>query len=369
MITALWRRWISTTGAAMVAVTAWIAFKHSYVRSDWEHAPTFFCFAILVFAFLLAQMNYTRARLGVFGSLFAAFTVFALQAASQPRSIWTSYWWSPANNLTQAFQLVQWNHATRKLEDTSKEAFRTAVVNDYDSVIRNSRVLFFPWEVSYGMRGGFHTVPLFALQGYAAYTHFLDEQSAIHIREATPPIDFVMLEWESIDSRNMLLDVPGTWNALFSIFVPVSSNGGTILLKHRARPLAVTFQEIQANACRADEWVEVPPRKTPVAASVRLQKTLAGQAISTLYQLKTVNLEVETRSGIRITSRFTPDVLSGPFPINYLPLNSTVLNTLWTGNLVTDPIVRFRFLGPGTRYLNCKGIWFYDVLGTSIVIA
>ncbi len=193
------------------------------------------------------------------------------------------------------------------------DAFRTAEVNDYASVIRNSRVLFFPWEVSYGMRGEFHTVPLFALQGYSAYTHFLDEQSANHIRDATPPIDFVLLEWESIDSRNMLLDVPAIWNALFSIFEPVSSNGNTILLKHRARPLHVTFREIHANACRADDWVEVPIRKTPVAASIRLKDTFAGQAMSTLYQLKPVNFEVETRAGIRIASRFTPDVLSVPF--------------------------------------------------------
>ena len=253
IITALWQKWISPTGAAMVAVTAWVAFKHGYVRNDPAHAATFFCFAILIFAFLLAQMDYTRVRLAVCGFLFAAFAVFALQAASEPRSIWTSYWWSPANNLTQAFQLVQWNQATRKLENTSTDAFRTARVNDYASVIRNSRVLFFPWEVSYGMRGEFHTVPLFALQGYSAYTHFLDEQSANHIRDATPPIDFVLLEWESIDSRNMLLDVPAIWNALYSIFVPVSSNGDTILLKHRAHPLHVTFREIHANACRADE--------------------------------------------------------------------------------------------------------------------
>lgn len=154
-------------------------------------------------------------------------------------------------------------------------------------------------------------------KGYSAYTHFLDEQSANHIRDATPPIDFVLLEWESIDSRNMLLDVPAIWNALYSIFVPVSSNGDTILLKHRAHPLHVTFREIHANACRADEWIEVPRRKTPVAASIRLKDTFAGQAMSTLYQLKPVNFEVETRAGIRIESRFTPDVLSVPFPINY----------------------------------------------------
>ncbi len=70
----LWKRWVSPAGAAMVLITLWVAFKHGFVRSEPVHQAMFYCFAILAFAFLLAQMNYSIRQAALFTVLFSAVT-------------------------------------------------------------------------------------------------------------------------------------------------------------------------------------------------------------------------------------------------------------------------------------------------------
>jgi len=360
------RKWVTPAGAAMVIATGWVAFKHGYVRSDPSHAAMFSCFIILAMAFLLAQMSYTARKGAAFSILFAGFSVYALQGASQRWPVWSQYWWSPGYNLAQAAQLLKWKQATVIVDERSDDAFRTSVINDYAAALGHSRVLFFPWDVAYGFHRQFTTVPLYATQAYSAYTHFLDEQSAIHIAKASPPIDYVLLEWKSVDARNPFLDVPATWNALFRQYAPVSSQGDAMLLRRRTTPLSGSFVEIAKTDCPGETWSQVPSRSTPVAMSLELKPTFLGSAVIALYQLGPVNMEVQTRSGLAVTMRFPPDVVSSPFPINYLPLNAILLNSLWKDNVVSDPIVRFRLTGSGLPYLHCDAVHFYDVTGTSV---
>ena len=97
-----------------------------------------------------------------------------------------------------------------------------------------------------------------------------------------------------------------------------------------------------------------------------MKPTIAGRFQTTLYQLGPVNLLVQTRSGLTVEIRFPPDVVSAPFPINYLPLNPPILNALWKDNLVADPIVKFLLTGPGLASFHCGGMTFFQVSGTPI---
>ena len=360
------RRWLSPAGAVMILIAEWVAFKHGYVRSEPTHAGLFFCFMILLLGFCLAQMNFTLRRAAVCGAIFAAFSGYALQGASQGWGVTSRDWWSPGFNLAQAGRLLHWRQTARMLDQINDDTFRGANVMDYLGTLKHSRVLFFPWEVSNGSRGAFTTVPLYATQAYSAYTHFLDEQSAKHIAEASPAIDYVLFEWGSVDRRNPFLDVPMTWNELFRHFIPASARGDVLLLHRRPSPLPVAFHAIAQAACPFETWTAVPARNTPVALSLDLHQTLTGKAITTLFQLDAINMEVQTRSGLSVEMRFPPGVVQSPFPINYLPLNGPILTTLWNENLVADPIVRLRLTGPGLRQMACGGMQFYDVTGTQI---
>ncbi len=245
----LLKKWVPPAGVLMTFAIAWVAFKHGYVRSEPMHAAMFFCFAILALAFLLGQVPLTPRRAIIFILIFAGFSDFALLQAARRWPVWSAFWWSPNYNLSQAGLLINWHQAERTLDDLSTDSYRTAAVTAYTAKLNHSRVLFFPWDVAYGAQGSFTTVPLFATQAYTGFTHFLDEQSAEHIAQASPPIDFVLFEWKAIDGRNPLLDVPATWNTLFSGYAPESAQGDAILLRRRASPLPIAFHEVSRATC------------------------------------------------------------------------------------------------------------------------
>ena len=362
----LWKGWITVAGAAMVTVTAWVAFKHGYVRGGAAHAGIFFCLMIMAGAFLVTQIEWARSRLAPFLVPFICFVGFSLYCAGGVFPVWNVSWWAPSYNLRQTAHLFAWRKMTVMLEAMSDKAFKNSVVNEYSSQLGQSRVLFFPWDSSYGSRGSFHSVPIYTTQAYSAYTHYLDDKVAEHITGASPPIDYVLLEWKDVDTRNPFVDVPATWNALFGGFEPVAQPGEALLLKPRSPTLPITFQEIGPAACRFNDWIDVPTRSTPVAVSLDLPVTLLGKTVTMLYHLEPISMEVRTKYGVTVLFRFLPDTASFPFPINYLPLNIPLLHQLWRENRIVDPIVAFRFVGPGVPFFDCGGIRFYDVLGTAV---
>jgi hypothetical protein len=363
------RKIISPVGALMTIALAWVAVKHGYVRSDPYHESLFCCFAILVLTFVVAQIRFTARRAAACFVTGLLFTGIALQGASGAWPVWNRFWWSPGLNLTQAARLLNFESEMKELDAVAQGILSRSPVDEYAEALGTSRVLFFPWELSYGAYRKFTTVPLFATQAYLAYTHYLDQESAAHLAAASPPVDDVFFQWESIDGRNPLADVPATWNTLFSLYQPASSNQGVLLLKRRTTPLALAFRPSSQAPFVPDAWVAVPERSTPVGLSISLKPTLFGQALQTMYKLDAVNLQVRTRSGVTSEFRVPPDVLSSPFPINSLPLSSDSLTALWTRNQVLDPIVSIRLSGPGLGHFNCDGYIFYEVSGTEIHVS
>lgn len=362
----VYKRLVTVTGAAMVLLFTWMAFKHGYTRGGPSHAAIFFGLMTVAPAFLASQISWTRSRRVLPASVCVCLMGVSLFFEGQVLPVWNLSWWAPAYNLRQTAHLFRWNQMSAMLAAMSDESFKDSLISQYSAALGHSRVLFFPWDVSYASRGDFHAVPFYTTQAYSAYTHYLDQQSADHITRASPPIDYVLLEWKSADTRNPFVDVPVTWNALFSGFEPVPYPGEALLLKPRLPPLPIRFQQIATSTCRSEEWIAVPDRATPVAMSLEMRPKLTGNVLTFLYQMGPVNLEVRTRNGLMVLFRVPPDTVSFPFPINYLPLNIPLLHTLWRENRTLDPIIAFRLVGPGVPYFNCGAIRFYDVLGTSV---
>ena len=362
----LWRGWISAVGGSMVILVMWVAFKHGFVLSEPNHQAMFYCFVLQAFAFLLAQMNYTIPKAALFAVIFFGFTFSALQGAATRWPVWTRYWWSPDVNLAKSAELLNSKALNATLDAESANAFRTALIHPYLQTLSGSRVLMFPWDVAYGSLGKFTLVPLFATQAYAAYTQYLDQESASRIANASPPIDYVLFEWKAIFDRHPLLDTPDVWNALYSMYVPAITQPDATLLKRRATSLQTAFRGFSKGNCPAEEWIGVPERSTPVALSLDLRPTLVGSVMSTVYQIAPIMFEVKTRAGKTVGFRIPPSVVASPFPLNYLPLDPAALSQLWTSDQVSDPVVAFRIVGQGLSYIHCRGLEFYNLTGTAI---
>ncbi len=354
--------WISWVSAGMVATLAWVALKHGWVRADSPHTRIFFTFIILVFGFLLAQVRRNAVRPAILAIVFAAFSLFALQA-DETSTIRSEWWWSPASTLQITAKLIHPRQLKAELDQAADGAFSGSSINSFLPTINGSRTMVFPIDLSFGSRGNFQLVPLFGTQGYMSYTSYLDGMSGQKIANAAPPIDYVVFEWQAIDGRNPIVDVPQIWNALYNGFAPSTPQLDTFLLRPRTSRLAIGYSDAGRQNLPADTWIPVPESSTPIALSLDLPPTAAGKLVTTAYRLDPISLTVQSRSGQTVDIRLAPDTVSSPFPLNYLPLTSVDLGALWRNNVVRDPIVRFRLSGPGLRWRRRDGFHFYNVTG------
>src|SRR5208337_2214471 len=365
---AVWRRHVTLRGAGIVLVATWVAFRHGFVRDGPGHAAMFFGVAIVLFAVLLAQMDPRQRDTKILTAVFVLFTAVAMFGVAERWRPQDVDWWSPKTSIVPALDLLHWKQEINKLNHVGDSAFSVSVGNLYSAAVKGKRVLVFPEDVGYAAHGDFQVVPFYTIQAYSAYTRYLDRMSAHKVLTATPPLDYIIFEWVTIDNRNPSLDVPAVWNALFANFVPQMRKADSLLLAPRPVPLQLAFQPLSAAEYKRRLWVPVPRATMPVAMSIDLRPTLLGSAITTLYKQEPVLMEVKTLSGKIIQYRTPVDVLVTPTLINVLPRSFDDLAETLTANAVNDPNVGLRLLGKGLAHMRPSSYRFYRVEGTSIQV-
>lgn len=364
---AVWRRSVPIAGALMVLVAAWVSFRHGFVRSDSSHVADFFAFSILVFGFFLALLKQGALR-GAYLLGFATFSFVALTGVADRWSPLATAWWTPAINLTNARDLMHWSKEMSALDHAADALFRTQPIASFAAQVRGSNVLMFPWDISAAARQPVNIVPLYVLQAYSAHTRYLDQASATRLRSVALTIDHVVLGWSDIDGRNALMDVPATWMALFSGFVPQDQTADSLLLRRRPQPLVIAYQPLAQEPYHPEQWVSVPPSDSPVAMSVDLRPTAFGSLLLGAYKIPAIAMQVRTLSGSIQSFRVTADVLASPSFINCLPLSFASLAELWSANLAKDPIVALRLTGTGLEHMRGGPYRFFDVRGASVIV-
>lgn len=364
---ALWRRTVSLPSVALVFVATCMAFRHGFTRSGIPHSAVFLSFVVLSFGLLLAQIKMTRLATAVHWFLFCGVSFIALQGVSDRWPVWTRFWWLPEMNLSQAVKLLHWRDTMTELDVVSAANFHGTVIERYLDDIQGARVLVFPWDLAYAAHQNFTLVPLYAMQAYSAYTRYLDRTEAERLLSKKGP-HFVVFEWQAIDGRHPLLDVPATWNGLFSKFVPYVPNTDSVLLAPRQHPLRISYVPLSRTTFQREDWVSIPSSHAPVGVSIDLKPTVAGSMVTALYKLPIILLQTRSRSGMVQTFRVPGDVLATPLPINCLPLSFNSLMDLWARNRASDPIVELRLYGNGLHYMQPTDWQFYDVQGTDILV-
>jgi hypothetical protein len=365
---AVWTRALRLPPAGLAVVALLIVFRHGFIRSEAGHAAVFYAFSILTLGVVLASVSFTRWNALIYGAVFCAFSFIALQGVSARWRVWGSFWWSPRVKLTEAESLWRWDRTVAWLDAVSKDSLASTVIDPYAADIRGSRVLVFPWDLSFAAYHEFKLFPLYAMQAYSAYTRYLDRKSAERIRSADLRIDTVIFEWQSIDGRHPLLDTPATWNALFDEYVPRAVRGDSILLERRAHSVQASYRPLYRADFDPDAWISVPRRPTLVGVSIDLKPTAIGALFTAAYKLPPVFIELRTLSGAATFFRVPVDVLATPFAINCLPTSFNQLLGLWSKNECSDPVVELGLTGDGLAYMRRSSWQFYDVAGTSISV-
>jgi hypothetical protein len=346
------QRALSPVAAVEVAVLAWIAEKHGFVRAD-EHPALFFGFAALIAAYAVAQIRFSPRSAPVYLAIFALLLGLAVMGGGRTSGSTGAAYWSLYRPLPAVSAVLHWDDTIARFEDSRREVIRRhALPPETEALIRGKRVLIFPSELSYGVAGNFELEPLYTLQSYSSYTQYLDRETAATIQRRAGLVDLILLDWSSIDNRHPLLDVPATWRTMYRFYAPVGGKPNGLVAARRISPLADELRPFRQTTIQPGEWMAVPESLAPLSASLDLRPTFAGAVRTFLYKLDEVWLEVETRSGSRQKFRIVPDVLKSPFPLNWLPLNTQGLERIWRDGRVDDPVQRIRWGGDGARSMR-----------------
>jgi hypothetical protein len=327
--------------APFLLLLYWLNFKHGFVRAD--HAPIAFSFEIVIAAALIALIGRGSRLIRQYAVAFPFFVVLALSGANvQWVVVWSKGFWSSANTRQAASELMDW-HSTKKRIDAEKaktDEFQQLPASFKDR-LEGSRVTVFPSELTYARSEHFKLEPLYTMQAYSAYTEYLDRKTADRIRAARDRTAYILFDWETIDNRHPLLDVPSTWMALTDNYEPAETSGDKLLLKRRETPLHHDQRALKDVAMPIGKWIEVPDTKTELWAKIHIPYSFSGSLRKTIYRANPIYITIRSRL---FTTRFriVPGVLSSAFPLNAFPVDLLSLVNLLESKPVQAPITAVR---------------------------
>jgi hypothetical protein len=346
---------------------AWfLEFKHGFVRADGGHVGIFFAAAALLLGtvLLFSRMSGRHWRP-------VALVMVPLFWVYGPPPAW-EFLKSSGGHLRDAWA------ATRpaELEASLGAASRAALAGDVLpapllAAVGREPVTVFPWELAYGAANAIDLRPMPALQAYSAGTAYLDRWNASFFEAAARAPRLVVFEWQSIDHRHPLVDVPATTLSLWRWYDFAGEWSGKLLLRRRQAPRFTALKPIGTAVFQTrDGYLEVPRSDHPVLARFRVKLSLAGAVRKFLYQIPEVLLVGFCESGRFGAMRIVPDVLSNPLPLSALPFDLQALRSLLSEGVVQDPLRGIMIGGPGAmHYRDSIEVEFFEAPEVKLVRA
>jgi hypothetical protein len=351
-----WRKWI-TLGQGVCAMAAFfVGLKHGIVRAD-GHIVFTYAFAMIVFAILTLKWNRERIAMATASLTWAAVSIVSIIGMSPIWTVFSLQRWSPTAVISQAERLLQWTDAMTVLSRQTEVNLQVdRLPESLLARIGSAPVTIFPSELSYGLANGLNLFPLYTLQTYASYTNRLDRLAADRLLARTPPNARLLMEWNSIDGRHPLLDVPSTWMAIYRGYEGELSESNMFLLRKRRDPRTIQFRTLSQQRIDIRQWQDVPNRMHAVSASVSLRPTLWGLVRRAVYKTNPLFMEFGTDRGVVARFRAIPDVLHEAFIVNCLPLDGASLELLLFQQTCQQKVTRFRFVGEGLKSFSSLGM-------------
>jgi hypothetical protein len=192
---------------------------------------------------------------------------------------------------------------------------------EWTGEIGSNSIQILPWELSYAAANrwdGWQPNP--GLQLYNVYTRKLDEYSArVFAQEKAPR--FILLEYKAIDGRNMFIDTPATWNAIFPNYIIAKQDESRLLLSKKDAPVSLNFASLFSNTYKFNETISVPDSPDPVYAKIIIKDSIFGKVITMLFRGNPPEMTVVYQDGTEQSFRIITNTLQNPVRIDYIPYN------------------------------------------------
>jgi hypothetical protein len=215
---------------------------------------------------------------------------------------------------------------------------------------KGGRVGTLPWEVSYCRANNLVCDSFPAMQTYNAYKAPLDEWCASHYTGKGAP-DFLLINFEDIDERNLVLSTPATWRMILKNYVLLETDPEKRihLFRKRNEPVAPNLAVTDHNRGRLSDWISVPESEKPLYGFIDMRLRPLGFASKTFYHVPPVYISLQFESGKFSNYRMIPDTAQNGLLLNYLPTDMKGLIDLFA-QTATDRVVQFRIAGPGAKF-------------------
>jgi hypothetical protein len=330
---------------ASAAIFAFFLFKNSVTRQDGPHAAPFFIKLALISLFFWIATGKRRM---------AAAWLLALQVALLTTGyifverVWPGTSERLLNRLVLrgtaalATDYFHWPQTWQRLAaETSHGIWEGRLPAPFHQAVGNGAVDAEPWNVAAVVANGWRWQPRPVFQSYAAFTPALDNLNARHI-QSPGAAEFVLVNWETIDSRHPFLDDPSSWRSRLDRYAPDYADHRTLLMRRRIAPVFRTAESLGAASLRWDQDVVVPSSTDWVILHADVRPTIWGKLRKLLFRLDPVWLQVEFRSGRKERWRaMRPNLESGVL-INQLPQDLGDIALLGRGCALPDPVVSIR---------------------------
>lgn len=222
-------------GTLLMAPFIFFNFKHGFVRQD-GHMYCFFLtvpYLIGLLSFYIPQKDF-KYYLKIL-----ILIVICCNLYRWPTHINKSL-------LTPLNQLIGLNASQKEASSLKSILLQSDVLPvNWIKIIDNDSIQILPWELYYAEANnlkGWQPSPV--LQLYSAYTEYLDNLNASSFIKENAP-EYILVEFLSIDNRNMFLDNPATWNNIMNNYSVCLKDKNKLLLKKNKKVTVTKFTKVK----------------------------------------------------------------------------------------------------------------------------
>ena len=345
-------------------VILFFSFKHGFVRPDILHMFLFYYTVPFLFGFiyLFSKEKYSNKIL----ALLILSGLISFIGITNLTSIYI-FSGNPINPIKKTYRSIKYfDERTKSLDERKKTALQPSFISsEWNEIIGNNTIQVLPWELTYAIANNWKGwMPNPVLQLYAVYTKRLDKYSALSFSEERAP-QYILLEYNAIDYRNMFLDTPQTWNAIVHNYRILKSDYTRLLLEKQNIHSTPKLVHFDSGAYRFNEEITIPssPSGTHVYAKISIKQSFVGRIITTFFRGESPSIKLHFQdAGAEIYS-IIPETLNSPVLIDTIPTNFAQMEYFFNGIICDDFFIKKITFLNNSPFMFKKEIkidWYYS---------
>jgi len=231
------------------------------------------------------------------------------------------------------------------------------------SIIGTSTVDVINYQQAIAIVNGLNYQPRPVIQGYSAYTPYLQNINYAFYRSSRRP-EFLLFRMETIDERLETLDDATILPLIFYDYVPIANDGKFLIMRKTGPvPKEHELNLIHEQEVNFNESISLAPFNDRVLVmQVDTQKTITEKVVGLIYQADPVYIKLVSGNQ-QAVKRFIPNMAKHGVIINpNIVSNNDIVNIYKKTGLAIDTITFSKTLKPASKNSGSLHIRLYELL-------